>query len=86
DYLQSKPQFNSDYAYTIKSRLLRKLQIVINQELPLLYEKGYLTENCKNKKNKGHVAHEQTNKTGIEHTQNDTTHGTYEPWQGVCTG
>ncbi|HYX72306.1 MAG TPA: hypothetical protein VE732_06020, partial [Nitrososphaera sp.] len=34
----------------------------------------------------GHVAHEQTNKTGVEHTQNDTTHGTYEPWQGVCTG
>jgi hypothetical protein len=31
----------------------------------------------------GHVAHEQTNKAGVEHTQNDTTHGTYEPWQGV---
>jgi len=32
------------------------------------------------------VPHEQTNKTSVEHAQNDTTHGTYEPWQGVCTG
>src|SRR5215212_7201975 len=92
DYLQSKRQFNSDYAYTIKSRLLRKLQIVINQELPLLYQKGYLTEscklteNCKNKKIKGHVTHEQTNKTSRGTPQMDTRHGIYEPWQGVCTG
>jgi hypothetical protein len=34
----------------------------------------------------GHFAHEQKNKTSVEHAQNDTTHGTYEPWQGVCTG
>ena len=89
DYLQGKRQFNSDYAYTIKSRLLRKLQIVINQELPLLVQKGYLTESCKLTKNykvSEQKHDEQTNKTSVEHAQNDTTHGTYEPWQGICTG
>jgi hypothetical protein len=47
DYLTSNRKFDNDYSYTIKSRLVKKLHQFINQELPLLIEKGYLTEFCK---------------------------------------
>jgi hypothetical protein len=47
DYLTSNRKFDNDYSYTIKSRLVKKLNQFINQELPLLIEKGYLTEFCK---------------------------------------
>jgi hypothetical protein len=46
DYLTSNRQFDNDYSYTIKSRLV-KLHQFANQELPLLIKKGYLTEFCK---------------------------------------
>ena len=47
DYLTSNRQFDDDYSYTIKSRLVKKINQFSNQELPLLIEKGYLTEFCK---------------------------------------
>ena len=47
DYLTSKRQFDDDYSYTIKSRLAKKINQFANQELPLLIEKGYLTNICK---------------------------------------
>jgi hypothetical protein len=47
DYLTAKRQFGTDYAYSIKSRLQKKLQQFASQELPILVEKGYLTEFCK---------------------------------------
>lgn len=47
DYLTSNRQFDNDYSYTIKSRLFKKLHRFTSQELPLLVEKGYLTEFCK---------------------------------------
>jgi hypothetical protein len=47
DYLTSNRKFDNDYSYTIKSRLVKKINQFINQELPLLIEKGYLTEFCK---------------------------------------
>jgi hypothetical protein len=47
DYLTSNRQFDSDYSYTIRSRLAKKINQFANQELPLLIEMGYLTEFCK---------------------------------------
>ena len=47
DYLTANRRFNDDYGYTIKSGLQKKLQQFISQELPILIEKGYLTDNCK---------------------------------------
>jgi len=47
DYLTSNRQFDSDYSYTIESRLVKKLHQFTSQELPLLIENGYLTEFCK---------------------------------------
>ena len=47
DYLTSNRQFDDDYSYIIKSRLVKKINQFANQELPLLIEKGYLTEFCK---------------------------------------
>ena len=47
DYLTSKRQFSSDYAYTIKSRLQKKLEAFVREEFPLLVKQGYLTEFCK---------------------------------------
>jgi hypothetical protein len=47
DSLTSSRQFDDDYSYTIKSRLIKKIIQFTNQELPLLIEKGYLTEVCK---------------------------------------
>ena len=40
-------EFDDGYSYIIKSRLLKKLNQFANQELPLLIERGYLTEFCK---------------------------------------
>jgi len=80
DYLTAKRQFSTDYAYTIKSRLQHKLKFFASQELPLLVEKGYLTEfgklteNCK----------------GFNNVNNalsaNAPQYSYEPLQGVCTG
>jgi hypothetical protein len=74
----------------IRYKLRRKLKQFCGVELPLLIEKGYVITSVAANTNAvaagGHVSHEQTNKTSVEHAQNDTTHGTYEPWQGVCTG
>jgi hypothetical protein len=42
DYLTDKRQFGEDYSYTIKSRLMKKVHQFINQELPLLIERGTL--------------------------------------------
>jgi hypothetical protein len=47
DYLTANRQFTDDYIYTIKSRLIKKINQFASQELPLLVEKGYLTEFCK---------------------------------------
>ncbi len=47
DYLTSNRQFDDEYTYTIKSRLVNKIKQFANQELPLLIENGYLTEFCK---------------------------------------
>ena len=55
DYLLGKEQTNHDYV-CVKSRLNKKLKVFVDQELPLLLEKGYLSdiaefrniaENCK---------------------------------------
>jgi hypothetical protein len=74
----------------IRYKLRRKLKQFYGVALPLLIEKGYIMTSVAANTNAvaaGRcVPHEQTNKTSVEHAQNDTTHGTYEPWQGVCTG
>ena len=46
DFLVSKDKVDHDY-YCVKSRLLKKLNVFISQELPLLQQKGYLPELCK---------------------------------------
>jgi hypothetical protein len=54
DYLTTNRQFNDGYIRVIKSRLQKKIEVFVNQELPILVEKGYLditefrnvTENC----------------------------------------
>ena len=43
DYLLGKDQANHDYV-CIKSRLNKKLKVFVDQELPLLLEKGYLSD------------------------------------------
>jgi hypothetical protein len=74
----------------IRYKLRRKLKQFYGVEQPLLNEKGYIMTSVAANTNAvaagRRVPHEQTNKTSVEHAQNDTTHGTYEPWQGVCTG
>jgi hypothetical protein len=57
DYLLSVDRQNSNHDYVcVKSRLNKKLKVFVDQELPLLLSKGYLTdiadfrniaENCK---------------------------------------
>jgi hypothetical protein len=47
DYLTSNREFGDEYAYTIRSRLVKKIKQFANQELPILNENGYLTEFCK---------------------------------------
>jgi hypothetical protein len=47
DYLVARDQIKHHDYYCVKSRLLKKLQYFTNQELPLLIEKGYLAEFCK---------------------------------------
>lgn len=42
DYLTAKQEFNDGYIRVIKSRLQKKLEVFVNQELPILVEKGYL--------------------------------------------
>jgi hypothetical protein len=42
DYLTAKQEFNDSYTRVIKSRLQKKLTVFVNQELPILVEKGYL--------------------------------------------
>lgn len=47
-------EISGDYSRVIKSRLQKKLEVFVNQELPILVRKGYLdvtefrnvTENC----------------------------------------
>ena len=46
DYLLARDKNHHNY-YCVKSRLQKKLDIFTNQELPLLLEKGYLAEFCK---------------------------------------
>ena len=54
DYLTAKSEIRGGYSRVIKSRLQKKLEVFVNQELPILVEKGYLdvtefrnvTENC----------------------------------------
>jgi hypothetical protein len=74
----------------IRYKLRRKIKQFYGVELPLLIEKGdVITSVAANTNSVAagcHVRHGQTNKTSVEHAQNDTIHGTYEPWQGVCTG
>jgi hypothetical protein len=40
--LTANSEVSGDYSRVIKSRLQKKLSIFVNQELPLLIEKGYL--------------------------------------------
>jgi hypothetical protein len=47
DFLLGKREFSKGYSYTTKSRLLKKLELLVNEELPILIEKGYLTADCK---------------------------------------
>jgi hypothetical protein len=47
DFLQGSKEFTKDQQYYIKSRLLKKVRIFIDTELPLLQEKGYLAAGCK---------------------------------------
>jgi hypothetical protein len=47
DFLLGKREFSKGYSYTTKSRPLKKLELFINQELPILIEKDYLTADCK---------------------------------------
>jgi hypothetical protein len=47
DFLQVSKEFTKDQQYYIKSRLLKKVRIFIDTELPLLQEKGYLAAGCK---------------------------------------
>jgi hypothetical protein len=42
DYLTAKQEFNDGYIRVIKSRLQKKVEDFVNQELPILVEKGYL--------------------------------------------
>ena len=42
DYLTAKQEFNDGYIRVIKSRLQKKVEDFVNQELPLLVENGYL--------------------------------------------
>ena len=42
DFLQVSKEFTKDQQYYIKSRLLKKVRILIDTELPLLQEKGIL--------------------------------------------
>jgi hypothetical protein len=44
DYLSADLQISDGYCRTMRSRLHKKVQAFVNQELPLLIEKGYVTE------------------------------------------
>jgi hypothetical protein len=54
NYLTANSEISGGYSRVIKSRLQKKLEVFVNQELPILVEKGYLdvtefrnvTENC----------------------------------------
>ena len=56
EYLTAKQQFNDGYTRIIKSRLQKKIKVFVNQEPPILVQKGYVdvtefrhgsvTENC----------------------------------------
>ena len=54
NYLTANSEISEGYNRVIKSRLQKKLEVFVNQELPILVEKGYLdvtefrnvTENC----------------------------------------
>ena len=54
EHLTTNRQFNDGYIRVIKSRLQKKIEVFVNQELPILVEKGYLditefrnvAENC----------------------------------------
>jgi hypothetical protein len=74
----------------IRYKLRKKLKQFYGVELPLLIEKGYAITSVAANTNavaaRGHFPHEHTNKTSVEHAQNDTIRGKYEPLQGVCTG
>jgi hypothetical protein len=42
DYLKANSEVSEGYSRIIKSRLQKKLEVFVNQELPILIEKGYL--------------------------------------------
>jgi hypothetical protein len=42
DYLTASSEVSGGYSRVIKSRLQKKLEMFVNQELPILIEKGYL--------------------------------------------
>ncbi len=42
NYLTANSELSGDYSRVIKSRLQKKLEMFVNQELPILVEKGYL--------------------------------------------
>ncbi len=52
--MTANSEISEGYSRVIKSRLQKKLEVFVNQELPILIEKGYLdvtefrnvTENC----------------------------------------
>lgn len=62
NYLTANSEVSGGYGRVIKSRLQKKLEVFVNQELPILVEKGYLdvtefcngsvTENC-NREDRG---------------------------------
>ena len=47
DYLTSPERFKADYAYVLKHRIRIKVQ-ALHDEMALLGNAGYLTENCNN--------------------------------------
>jgi hypothetical protein len=51
DYLAGAGQISPGYDRVIRSRLQKKAQFFIKQELPLLVENGFVTEFCNITKN-----------------------------------
>jgi hypothetical protein len=42
DYLMANSEVSGGYSRVIKSRLQKKIEVFVNQELPILVQKGYV--------------------------------------------
>ena len=78
NYLTANSEFSGGYSRVIKSRLQNKLEVFVNQELPVLVEKGYLdvtdfrnaTENCNVQPGIGSSLVKIPQQTGDNHSDN----------------